>query len=44
MDIHIRFWDEFKYEAATQYLTSEFLQIPTAKNLFEHLMEAVEPW
>ena len=44
MDIHIRFWDEFKCEATTQYLTSKFLEIPKAKNLLEHLMEALKPW
>ena len=35
MDIHIRFWDEFKSEVTTQYLTSEIL---------EHLLETVKPW
>ena len=44
MDIHIRFWDEFKCEVTAQYFTSEFLQILTAKNLLEHLTEAVKPW
>ena len=44
MDIHIRFWDEFKCNTTTRYLTSEFPQSPVAKYLLEDLMEVVRPW
>ena len=35
VDIHIRFWDEFKCEVTTGYLTSECLQSPAAKNILK---------
>ena len=42
MDVAIRFWNNSKKEWETRYLTSEFLNIPSAENLVNSLSSATK--